>query len=268
MPMPASRAKEAIGASCRNQRSTSTAWRNGVRARRPRRVPRSRRQACISRARACLLIVGWWRVSDAVVDDERRQEYATEVRGCVLVVTGGDGTPLLEPTEAAFDRVAFPVQVLVERRGPSSFRALGLAVLLLVAAFGNGVRNLAFAQVLSGARMRVRLVGQQPERLGVVGAVRLEQRRQVGVVSGLPRREQKRQRAAERVGQGVDLGAQPAAGPAECVVGGFVGQILVIRLCPLCGPRCARRRNADGRARSWSRSTTDARAARRVRGPP
>ena len=171
------------------------------------------------------------------MNDERGEEYATEVGGGVLVVAGGDSAPLLEAPETPLDGVAFAVAVLVECRWSTAGRSFLLAASDLVAAFGDGVRDSAFPQVRAGDRVRVRLVGQQPERFGVVGAMRVEQRFQVGVVARLSRREQQRQRATERVGESVDLGAQTAAGAAECVVGGLVGQILVIRPSPLCAQR-------------------------------
>ena len=49
---------------------------------------------------ACLLL------ADAVVNHYRREQYAAEVGGGVLVVAAGDGSPLLEAAEAAFDGVA------------------------------------------------------------------------------------------------------------------------------------------------------------------
>ena len=120
------------------------------------------------------------------MNDERSDEYATEEGGGVLVVASGDATPLLETPETTLDGVAFAVAVLVEGRRPTPGRSFRLATSDLVAAFGDGVRDSAFPQVFSGARVRVRLVGQQAKRCGVVGAVRVEQRRQVGVVPACP----------------------------------------------------------------------------------
>jgi hypothetical protein len=50
----------------------------------------------------------------AVVDDFRGEGDAAEVGQCVLVVSGGDAAPVLEPVEAAFDGVAAPIGVIVE----------------------------------------------------------------------------------------------------------------------------------------------------------
>jgi hypothetical protein len=61
-----------------------------------------------SPVRACLLI------ADAVVGDDRGEEYAAEVGQGVLVVAGGDAAPVLEAVEAAFDCVAVAVDVWVE----------------------------------------------------------------------------------------------------------------------------------------------------------
>ena len=114
------------------------------------------------------------------MNDERSEEYATEEGGGVLVVASGDAAPLLETPETTLDGVAFAVAVLVEGRRSTPARSFRLATSDLVAAFGDGVRDSAFPQVFSGARVRVRLVGQQAERCVVVGVVRVEQRRQVG----------------------------------------------------------------------------------------
>src|SRR6478752_6970824 len=128
-------------------------------------------------SRACLLF------ADTVMNYKRAEEYATEEGGGVLVVASGDAAPLLEVPETTLDGVALAVEVFVECRRSTPIRPLGLAASDLVLPLGDSVRNSLFSQVLSGARVRVRLVGQQPERFGVVGAVRVEQRRQVGVVA-------------------------------------------------------------------------------------
>ncbi len=60
--------------------------------------------------RACLLI------ADAVVDDDRGEGDAAKVGQGILVIAGGDPTPLLEPVEPAFDGVAVAVQPGVEGR--------------------------------------------------------------------------------------------------------------------------------------------------------
>jgi hypothetical protein len=59
--------------------------------------------------RACLLF------ADTMMNGERAEEYATEEGGGVLVVAGGDATPLLEAPETTLDGVAFAVAVLVPR---------------------------------------------------------------------------------------------------------------------------------------------------------
>jgi len=80
-----------------------------------------------------------------------------------------------------------------------------------------------------------------------------------------------RGQVADGVGQRVDLGGQPAPGAAQRVIVRLVGQILVIRVRPLCGRwlrpcpgpgSSARPRRAGGRARPWNRSTATGRGRR------
>src|SRR5215207_3370224 len=65
--------------------------------------------------RACLLNARW---SLAVLQDRSEEQAAEEGQG-VLVVTGGDPTPLLEPPEATFDGVALSVGAGVEVATPA-----------------------------------------------------------------------------------------------------------------------------------------------------
>jgi len=155
--------------------------------------------------RACLLI------ADAVVDDDRGQGDAAEVGQGVFVVAGGDAAPLLEPVEAAFDGVAVAVGLGVEGGWAPAGGAFALAVGDLVAAFGDGVLDPSFPQVGSRAGVGVGLVRQQALVAGEPVGVGAQQRDQHGIVSGLPGREQHRDRGAQLVGQGVDLGGPPAA---------------------------------------------------------
>ena len=58
--------------------------------------------------------------ADPVVDDHAGEQDAAEVGSGVLVIAGGDGAPLLEAAEAAFDGVAVLVALGVEgRRSPT-----------------------------------------------------------------------------------------------------------------------------------------------------
>ena len=63
--------------------------------------------------RACLL-------TESGVDDDGGEEYPAEVGAGVLVIAGGDATPLLESAEAALDGVALPVELGVELRRPAT----------------------------------------------------------------------------------------------------------------------------------------------------
>jgi len=68
---------------------------------------------------------------------------------------------LLEPVEAAFDGVAVAVGLGVEGWWAPAGGAFALAVGDLVAAFGDGVLDLAFAQLFPGAVVGVGIVRQQ-----------------------------------------------------------------------------------------------------------
>ena len=64
--------------------------------------------------------------------------------------------------------------------------------------------------------MRIRLIRQQSDiqrtGIGVAGReVAIQQRQQLGIVSGLPSGQTYRGEIADRVGQRVNLGTQPAA---------------------------------------------------------
>jgi hypothetical protein len=88
-----------------------------------------------------------------VVGDQGGEGEAAEVGQGVLVVAGGDAAPVFEPVEAALDGVAVPVGLGVEAGWSSTAGALGLTALDLVAALGDGVRDLQPAQVAAGRGM-------------------------------------------------------------------------------------------------------------------
>ncbi|GAB2985545.1 hypothetical protein GCM10027184_41890 [Saccharothrix stipae] len=77
---------------------------------------------------------------------------------------GGDGTELLEPVEAAFDHVAAFVGGAVEGRWASAGPAASQPVGLLVAAFGDGGRDAASAQMGADGAAGVALVRDHPAR--------------------------------------------------------------------------------------------------------
>jgi hypothetical protein len=97
------------------------------------------------RPRACLLY--------AEVEDDGGEDDASEVGDGVFVVAAGDAVPLLEAPEAAFDAVAFLVQVGVEVWWPSTEKAFGLAAVDLL---GSGIECGMF-----NARRRRRVEGCQ-----------------------------------------------------------------------------------------------------------
>jgi hypothetical protein len=74
------------------------------------------------------------------------------------------------------------------------------------------------------------------------------------------------------INEGMDFGRPSPAGASQGVISGFIGQIRVIRLCPLCGPQRARRPRVGERG-CWSNRSIPMRPGqghqrcRRVRGP-
>lgn len=85
----------------------------------------------------------------AVVDDDRGEGDSAEVGEGVFVVAGRDAASVFEPVEAALDGVAFTVDRSVEAWWSSAVRALCFAPRDLVAAFGDGVRDLPRPQRFS-----------------------------------------------------------------------------------------------------------------------
>ena len=128
---------------------------------------------------------------------------------CTLVIARGDGAELLELAEEVFDEMALLVEFAI------------VGARLLAAGNGGNHRHLAGRQQ-----------GRDDARVGVEGSVRQErvglQLGQKGVralqVVGLAGGEQKANRVAQRVDQGVDFGAQPApAAPDRLVAAVFFG---------------------------------------------
>lgn len=99
------------------------------------------------------------------------EEQGRDGDGCQVglvgfVVTSGDRAVLLEAIEAAFDDVAAPIELLVEGWWPASAAAAARPVGPLVAAFGDGVADPAFAQVGAYFSGAVALVAQDVVRAG------------------------------------------------------------------------------------------------------
>ncbi len=129
--------------------------------------------------------------------------------------------------------------------------------------------------------MRISLVAEQSEVatghvLLLAGrGVIVEQRHQLGVVAGLSGGQPDRDRGFPLIGQGVNLGGEPAARAADRVIVGLIGRFLVIRQSPL-GRACrsVRPRNVDVPARSSnpppaaSRCPRPSRRRTRISPPP
>jgi hypothetical protein len=66
----------------------------------------------------------------------------------VAVVSGDDRPILLEPVEAAFDRIAAPISGPIEPRWTATCTAPATTVGLLIAALGNGRGDTPLSKVL------------------------------------------------------------------------------------------------------------------------
>ena len=131
-------------------------------------------------------------------------DASEEVAG-EFVVAGGDGAVLLEFVEEPLDEIALSIEGEV---AGSLDRATGGG--------WNDGGDSASGQKLDQAIGVVGLVGKQRPQLDV-----LDQRLGLAEVRGLPRRQQKLHRVAERIDQGMDLGGQSAAGSADGLLAVF-----------------------------------------------
>ncbi|ANY10852.1 hypothetical protein AFB00_31165 (plasmid) [Pseudonocardia sp. HH130630-07] len=112
---------------------------------------------------------------------------------------------------------------------------------LLVSRLGNDRDDPALTQMPADRTRGVGLVCADPLRASprTTGAdpVDTQMTHQVQEhrgVAGLAGTDEYDQRTAVAVNELVDLRAEPAAGPTECVIVGLHAQILVVRSCPLC----------------------------------
>lgn len=118
-----------------------------------------------------------------------------------LVVPGGDATEVFDLVEEAFDQVAIFVDHSVEAAPLGCCRA------------SRDHRNRAgCSNGIHGALAIIAFVGQNP-----VCAQPFEQWLDLGDVIALSTRENEANRIAQRIGCGMDLGAQPAFGASQRV---------------------------------------------------
>ena len=150
-----------------------------------------------------------------------------------FVVPGGDGPVLAELAEGTLDGVARLVGGGVECRRPAAFAAAPEPVAGLVCGFGDSRLDSAPLQVSPDRAAGVGLVAQNPPRPGpgLAGTPArnlkpVHEREEGQRVVTLPGAGHPGQRPAAGIGKQVDLGGQPAPGPAQRL------PIPVIRLSP------------------------------------
>jgi len=187
-------------------------------------------------ARACPWIMGRGLVARS--GWTRRRQCL--IRVVAFVVAGGDGAELPELAEAALHGVALLVAPGIEGRRTAARAAAVAAVLVLVLLDRDDRMDPALAQVGAVRRRRVRPIGHHPARPGAGptlaaagNADLVQQRDELRAVAILARGQDAGDRAAPAVGGQVDLGAQPATGPAQRLPDRPGREILVIRWPPL-----------------------------------
>ncbi len=198
-----------------------------------------------------------------------REGEAAEVGSGVLVVPGRDRSPLLEPAEASFDDIAVAVAVGGELWGSPSAAATISSALDLIGLLRNGAADSSTAQFAPCRWVGVCLVCKEMQSIRgktccrASDLVAVQQWHQSRVVTGLPSGQDQLDGSYQVIDDGVDLGREPAAGPAESSIVRFGGTllqtgILVIRWCPFLG-RCrrataaGRRRHVDEHGQCWNR---------------
>jgi len=141
-------------------------------------------------------------VSSVEPEDQANQLDCGEECAGELVISCGDGAELFELVEESFDEVALAIQgkVRVSRLG-----TVGLG-------WNDGHNPPLFKCVDQGVCI-IGFIGQ--ERLGFD---LIEQRPGLADIGGLARCERQRNRIAKGIDDGMDLGCQPAAGPANGLI--------------------------------------------------
>jgi len=143
-----------------------------------------------------------------------------------FVESGCYGTVAFEPVDTALDSVALLVDFGVERRWPAAPRSLLAPVGVLIGLTRDGGFDPTPAQVSTVGPGRVCLVGQDPVRSGPGRATTeaghpdpVKDHSELRAVSPLPRSEHDRERLLPLLTAQMQLGGQPAPGPAQRVVG-------------------------------------------------
>jgi hypothetical protein len=132
---------------------------------------------------------------------------------------------LLEPVETAFDHIASPIDDRVEPERSATPAASAGPVGPLIGPLGDGVPDVAAAQLGPQRSGAVALVGQQmlwagarPAGTGPSDPDPAKQRDGLGVVVDVAAGQQQRQRPTQAITGQMQLGGQPTTGPSE----GFV----------------------------------------------
>ena len=215
-------------------------------------------------------------------DPDRCHIDGSAVDEVALVIPGGHRPVLAQSAEGALDGVALLVGRRVESGRAAALAAAAKPAADLVGGLGNGGLDAASSQAGADRLAGVCLIGKDPAGSGpwpprpAAGDRETVQERDEGEgVVALPGAGHPGQRPATSIGEQVNLGGQPAPGPAQRLpllrpgrLGPRGRRILVIRFSPLCGPG----RSAWPRPASPGRCRAPAHAGPRPRadapGPP
>lgn len=167
--------------------------------------------------------------------DDSVENDSSSIRQGVLVVAGGESSPLLDVAVATLDDVAVLIVSSIQLDRTSTAGSATLPVSFLIARFRDDGLDSASAQVLADRAGRVRLVRTHRDRTGpwtsdIPGHPQvLHQRQEHRRVTRLPWAQQRDQGQTVAVDELVDLRGQAAAGATDAVIRRLDARILVTR---------------------------------------
>ena len=143
-----------------------------------------------------------------------------------LVVAGGDGPVVLEPSDGPLDHVALAVAHQIDPRWAAPAWSPPGPGGLLVGPLGDGVGDPALAQQPPTGAVAVAAVGDQMRRAlarpscpaWAGDSDGVQQRLQLGALVALAGGDQHPQRAPAAIAGEMELGGEPASATAQCLV--------------------------------------------------
>lgn len=167
--------------------------------------------------------------------DDSVEYDSSSIRQGVLVVPGGQSSPLLDMAVTTLDDVAVLIVSSIQPDRTSTAGATTLPMSLLIIRFRDDGLDPTSAQVLADRARRVRLVRTHRDRAGPgtpdfpEHPQMLHQRQEHRRITRLPWAQQHDQGQTVAVDELVDLRGQAAAGATDAVIRRLDAQILVTR---------------------------------------